>query len=231
MAAKKQTKSKKPVLVQTLINPSLKKRWDQLSKLITNANREEAADFDRKWEAVADVLFADPPLYLAGGYSTDKDFFERFLRVDRFTGLRRARVARFASPKDIEAFGDTKIDAVLDYLEAKSGPLKDKLPVDLAALVVPVVIDGKTSRLTLNEATREQIRAATRALRQKSAGDTKASPRGSAVLKAISRAGLKVDVVVRRNAIDLRSISFEDLVELGRVLAKLSLPAVPPSPK
>jgi hypothetical protein len=227
MAAKKTPKPKKPVLVQTLINPSLKRRWDQLSKLITDANREEAADFDRKWEAVADVLFADPPLYLAGGFSTDADFFERFLRVDRFTGLRRARVARFASPKDIEAFGDTKIDAVLDYLEAKTGPIKDKLPVDLATVIVPVVRDGKTSRLSLNDATREQIRAATRALKQKNSAETKASPRGAAVLKAISAAGVKVDVIVRRNAVDLRAIAFDDLVMLGKALAKLSLPAIP----
>jgi hypothetical protein len=230
MAAKKTPKSKKPVLVQTLINPTLKRRWDQVSKEITDANREEAADFDRKWEAVADVLFADPPLYLAGGYATDKDFFERFLRVDRFTGLRRARVARYASPKDIEAFGDTKIDAVLDYLEAKSGPLKDKLPVDLGTLHVPVVVNGKASRLTLHEATREQLRAATRALKQKTSTETKASPRGAAVLKAITSAGLKIDVVVRRNAIDLRAIAFDDLVDLGKALSKLSLPVVP-SPK
>ena len=227
MAAKKQVKAQKPVLVQTLINPALKKRWDAVSKLISDANREEAADFDRKWEAVADVLFADPPLYLAGGYSTDKDFFERFLRVDRFTGLRRARVARYASPRDIEAFGDTKIDAVLDYLEAKSGPLKDKLPVDLGALQLPVVKDGKNSRLNLKDATREQIRAATRALKQKTSGEAKASPRGAAVLQALSRAGLKIDVVVRRNAVDLRSVPFDDLVALGAALAKLTLPQVP----
>jgi hypothetical protein len=229
--ATKRTKPKKPakpVLVQSLVNPALKKRWDTLSKVVSAAAREESEDFDRKWEAVGEILFADPPLYLAGGFTTDKDFFEKFVQVDASTGLRRARVAKYASPPEIERYGDTKIDAVLDYLEAKTGgPLKDRLPIALGEVRVPVVVDKKTSRLSLAEATREQLRAAIRALKQKDSGDTKASPRGAALLKAFQQAGVKVDVSLRRTSFDLRGVSFDDVKKVGQALASVKLPPVP----
>ena len=171
----KPDKKPKAVVVPTLVDRALKQRWDALSKVITSAAHEEAADFDHKWEAVADIVFATPPLYLAGGYSSDKAFFEQFLHVDRSTGLRKARVARLCSSQDIERYGDTKIDAVLDFLEAKTGgPVKSRLPVALADVRIPTGEAAKT--LSLDAASREQIRAATRALRQAHGKQTTASP-------------------------------------------------------
>ncbi len=219
------TKKPKPVVVSTLVDPAIKKRWDALSKIITRASKEEALDFDEKWEAVADIVFSDPPLYLAGGFSTDSDFFQKYLHVDRFTGLRKARVARFANAKQIEQLGDTKIEAVLDYLEAKTGgPITSRLPVALDDVKVPVEREGKTANLPLAEVSREQLRAATRALKAKSAKTTASSPRGASVQAAIAKAGLKVQVSVRRDSLDLRAIAFDDLPKLGALLSKLKLP-------
>lgn len=217
----------KPVAVTTLVDPVLKRRWQAASQAITAASHEEAKDFDRKWEAVADIVFAEPPLYLAGGFSTDKDFFEKFLQVDCSTGLRKARVARFASPQDIEAFGDTKIDALLDYLEAKAGgPLHGHLPVALDKVRVPVTVDGKDETVTLAIATREQIRAATRGLQAKSATHAKASPRGRSLQEALTSVGLRqVALGIDRGTFDLRGIPWDAATKLGAALARVKLPA------
>ena len=192
------------------------------------AVREEASDFDRKWEAVADIVFATPPLYLAGGFSTDKAFFEQFLKVDRTTGSRKARVARLATAADLEKYGATKIDAVLDYIEATTGgPLKNRLPIALGELRIPVGAKGQSKKATLVDATREQIRAATRALKQKHGAATKTSPQATAIAKAIATAGLKgIDVVVHRGTFDLRAIPFDALATLARILATVKLPPV-----
>lgn len=221
--------STRPVTVTTLVDPALKRRWVELSKVVTSAVHEEASDFDRKWEAVADIVFSTPPLYLAGGFSTDKAFFEQFLKVDRSTGLRKARVARLATATDIELYGDTKIDAVLDYLEAKTGgPLKSRVPVALAAVRIPVGAKGESHQVALTDATREQVRAATRALRQMHGVATKASPHAAAIARALAAAGLKnIDVVVHRGSFDLRAIPFDAVTKLGRSLAAMKLPPLP----
>ncbi len=219
--------SAKPIAVTTLIDPALKRRWLEASKAITDVTHEEARDFDRKWEAVADIVFADPPLYLAGGFSTDRDFFEKFLHVDRSTGLRKARVARFASPQDIEHFGDTKIDALLDFLEAKAGgPLSGHLPIAIDRVRIPVLVNGKQQTVTITTATREQIRGATRGLQTKSTSHAKASPRGSALQQAIADAGLRqITLGIHRGTFDLRGIPWDAASKLGTALARVKLPA------
>lgn len=217
---------KKPVVVPTLVDVALKRRWGALSKVISSATHEEATDFDRKWEAVADIVFATPPLYLAGGFSTDKAFFEQYLKVDRSTGLRKARVARLATAADIEKYGDTKIDAVLDFLEAKTGgPVKSRLPIALPAVRIPVGSKGEVHQVSLDDASREQIRAATRVLKQTHGQATKASPQGTAIAKALAAAGFRsIDVVVHRDGFDLRGITFDALAKLAKALAGVKLP-------
>jgi hypothetical protein len=222
----RKSQSKKSV-VSTLANQAMKRRWLSLSKTIADASYNEASDFDRKWEAVADVIFSTPPLYLAGGFPHETAFFKEFLKVERSTGIRKARVARVASAADIELYGDTKIDAVLDYLERKTGgPLKSRLPVALSAVRIPVGEKGGAVRqVSLAEATREQIRAATRALRNANAEGTKASPQATAIARALSAAGLKgIDVVVHRDGFDLRGIPFASLDKLARTLRSVKLP-------
>lgn len=217
----------RPVAITTLVDPELKKRWEAVAKRITSATHEEAQDFDHKWEAVSDAVFADPPLYLAGGYATEKDFFLKFVKVDRFTGIRKARVARYASPAEIETWGDTKIDAALDFLEAKTGgPLGSHLPLALDKVRVPV--KGQGAALSLAQASREQLRAATRDLRASTAGHVKASPRGALLQKALAAAGLKkVSVTVHRDGFDLRGLTWDDAGQLARV----KWPKTPPAQK
>ena len=216
----------KPVSITTLVDPVLKRRWDDAVRRIHAASHEESRDYDQKWEAVADVVDATPPLYLAGGFSTDRDFFDQFLHVDRTTGLRKARVARFASPAEIEAWGDTRIDAALTYLEAKAGaPLRGKLPVALDKVRIPVTVKGKTTTLTLATATRDQLRTATRALLGEHASRIKASPRGRAVQAALAGRGLQtVSVAPHREGFDLRGIPWAAVKKVAQALAGVDLP-------
>ncbi len=58
-----------------------------------------------------------------------------------------------------EAFGDTKLDALLDYLEAQTcGPLPGKLPVALGKVRIPIEQSGVKKFVTIGEATREQMK-------------------------------------------------------------------------
>ncbi len=226
--------STRPVSVITLVDPVLKRRWDDACRRINAAAHGEAQDFDQKWEAVAEVINADPPLYLAGGFSNDKDFFEKYLHADRVTSLRKARVAQFASPGEIETYGDTRIDALLSYLEAKAGaPLHGKLPVALDKVRIPVTTKGQKTSLSLADASRDQIRAATRAVAGEHATRIKASPRARVVQAALAGSGLKaVSVTPHREGFDLRGIPWDLAPKLGQALAKLKLPATPaPTPK
>ena len=220
---------KKPtgkVTVPTLVDRALKADWDSARAIIAAAGHKEAVDFDRKWEAVAAVIFNEPPLYLAGGFATEKDFFDKFMEIDPAQGKRYARVARFASAAEIELYKPAKLDALVGYLEAKAGgPIHGKLPVSLDRVRVPVK-DGTAS---LDEASREDLRAATRALSKKKRRQTTLSAQGAAIVAALEKANLKgIEVSLSKGTVTLRAIPLSDFTRAAAILAKLKLPPLKP---
>ena len=221
-----QATSKVVAKAMPLVDVKLKRRWEEARRAIEAARRDEAKDFDLLWEAVGDVINSHPPLYLAASYANEQTFLTQFVGVDPDTGRRKARVAKFATAAEIEAFGDTKLDALLDYLEAQAGgTLPGKLPVALGQVRVPVVKDGATKNLTIAEATREQLRAATRARKAKTGKQAAASPRAMALRAALDREGMKgVEVTVHRDGFDLRSVPWDEFATFLRAMAKVKLP-------
>jgi len=146
--------------VKVPVDASLKKAWDAIGKRLDAAEHEGAAAFDELWEAAADAVNHDPPLYVLGGYKTAAEFFQQRLHTDARTAQRNMRVARYASPTEEEKYGTTNLDAAIGWLEAKHGALGGRLPVAFDKLKIP--IDGAPR--PFEKLTAAEINAATRAL-------------------------------------------------------------------
>ena len=179
--AKKAKRSKATARdVKVAVDPSLKKAWDAIGARLDSAEHEGAAAFDELWEAAAEAVDHNPPLYVFGGYKTAAEFFKARLHTDERTAQRNMRVARYASPAEEERYGTTNLDAALGWLEAKHGALGGRLPVAFDKLKIS--IEDKPTPFA--ELTAAQINAATRALRgKKTAGHRARSAFESALAK------------------------------------------------
>ncbi len=163
--------------VAVKVDAKLKARWDMLSKLVASAKGRGASAFDELYEAVGDIIDHDPPLYVVGGYANVREFSLAVLKEKERTVTRNVRVARFASPRQETDYGVSKIDAALGYLEAKAGKPLGRVPVDFASLKIRVTKGKETRSVKFEDATVEQLRAATTALRTRAGTSTaKASP-------------------------------------------------------
>ena len=215
----------RPAKVDLQIDRALKQRWESTLHTVLTARREGAGAFDELWEAVAAIVEHHPPLYLAGGFATAKAFFQQHLGETERSAKRNMRVAKYASPDEESHFGTSKLDAALGYLEAKTGPLTGRLPVDFKKLRIPVESKDGAKSVALGEATVQQIATATRSL-QRAAGKThpKASPVVTAVQKALSAAKHgSVTVRLAGGHLALSGIPVPSLAAVAKVLAKVKI--------
>src|SRR5262245_35868601 len=79
-----------------LVNEALRKRYATHLAAFRNAHGAEQSQWDAAFEQIDAILHSDPPLYLAGGFKTDKAFLASVLpEMDPATARENARVARF----------------------------------------------------------------------------------------------------------------------------------------
>lgn len=209
--------------VEVKIDAKLKKQWEAAASVLRDARRRGMSAFDELWETVAEVAEHEPPLYLAAGCATFKDFLERYVQEDERTARRNMRVARFASPDEEERYGVSKIDAALGYLEAKTGDeLVGRLPVAFDKLKIPTNDDGGRKQVAFADATVQQLAAATRVLRNgKTAGRANEPPLVKAVRRLLDLDGLRgVSVKLAGGKLALGGIDPSVVAALGRALAR-----------
>ena len=203
------------------VDRAMKRRYDELVEAISRTTREGSSAFDERYEAIGEIIESDPPLWVAGGYSTVQAFLAGVVKEPERSVRRMVRVARFASPAEETRHGVAKLDAGLAYVEAKTaGTIKERLPIDWRALRVPVRRSGKNRRVLFAAATIDELHAAARALRK-----PPRKPKDALVTRldaALRAAGLGA---VRAHAaaghVTLSGIGRADLAKLGRVLAGL----------
>jgi hypothetical protein len=222
-------KKKSPTALPDLKpDPKLTAAWKSVAKKLDALSSREATDFDALWETVAKVVEHEPPLYVAGGYKTAKDFFERHLHVDQRTATRNLRVARYASPDDEATYGATNIDAALGYLEAVHGKLGEKLPVAFARLTIPVA-DGKrgTKRAPFPSLSAQQIASATRAVLARKSPAPK-DPARAALETSLAKHPAFSRVVVHQRAgfATFANVPLASLALFARALTATRLPPV-----
>ncbi len=216
----------RPVVVDLKVNKDLRDRWQRALDAVKDAKREGASAFDVLWETVAEIVDHDPPLYLAGGLATTKDFLAQHLNETERSARRWMRVARYASPAEEVRYGVSKLDAVIGYLEAKSGgPIQGSLPVAFDKLKIPVERDGKITQVPLEDATVEQIETATRKLkRSEQKHPAAASPVLVAITRELSKGKLRgVSAKISGGKLMLGAIPLEALTDLADALRRMKL--------
>jgi len=215
--------------VTVQIDPALRRLYRKALAVVRRTARGAASAFDERWEAVAEILEHDPPLYLAGGYASARAFVRAELGETLRTALRCVRVAKYASPAEEARYGVAKLDAVLGYLEARTGPLRGRLPVDFRKLRLPVRRDGRERRVGVAEASVGEIRAAARALRRRAGAEgSRQSPVVRAVAAALSSGPLSgVRVRLAAGRLSFSDVPIDQLPAFAAALAAVRLPAAP----
>jgi hypothetical protein len=205
--------------VDLKIDRDLKRRWVRAVDVVKAAQREGSSAFDRQYETVGEILESDPPLYLAGGYKNARAFIRDVLKESERTVRRLVRVAKFASPQEETRYGISKLDAALDWLEAKAGKPRGALPVDFPRLRVPT--DDVT--IAFEDATVEHLRAATRKARR--TPRAKSPPMVRALRAALPKSLASITMSVTAGKLTLGNIDTNQIRTLAAFLAKTKLPS------
>ncbi len=191
--------AREPRDVRVKVDAGLKKRYDALAVVMHEAKKRGSSAFDALWEAVGEIVEHAPPLYVVAGHKDAAEFFREELGETRRNAFRYIRVAKFASPRDEERYGTTKLDAALSYIEAKLGaPLvHPPLPIAFDRLRIPVrraAVSAPRS-VSLEDARVEDVIAATRGLKTRAAKPTSSVER--AIKESLAKGGPFEDVRVR----------------------------------
>jgi hypothetical protein len=216
---------KRPAKVVVKIDKSLQTLWKQLLAKLEKASSEQARDWDERYETIAAIMNHAPPVYLAGGYSTETAFIAGVVKEDRSTLYRNLRVARYANPADIARYGATKLDLAISLVEAKNGgPLKAHTPIGFDKLRCTFKEGDQVVTRPLAEVTVDQVRAAVALARGQEAGSKKASPAAKVVDAAVKKAGVKgVTFSVSKTTLTLR-VPLEGVAKVARALSAFTPP-------
>ncbi len=205
--------------IEVKVDAAMKRRYDALAAVITRTTRSESSAFDERYEAIGEILDSDPPLWVAGGFSTIPDFIAAVVREPGRTVRRMVRVARFASPAEEARYGVAKLDAALSYIEAKTGDsVKSRLPIDWRALRIPIRRGGRERRVPFADVTVDELHAAARALRRPQQHPKDALQKSiEAALRTARVEGVRVHTVHGR--VNVTGIAPADVAKVGRALA------------
>lgn len=183
-----------------------------------------AKAFHKRYELVAEIIEHRPPLYWAGSYSTEVEFFTAELEESAQSVHRNIRVVKLATPEEIARYTATKLHFAIVYFEAQTKtPVTERGQIDFEALRVPVKRKGKTMKLPIDKASYSEIIAATAEL----ADPAKKTPKTEVakhVEAAIKSAGVKdVKAKVTRTRFSF-SGPISNLSAVCRAIAKVDIP-------
>lgn len=207
----KRIQKKQPVIVK--VDVALKKLYAEAIRALERATAEGAKSWDVRYEAIGDIVEHEPPLYLAGGYSTETDFFAQVVQENRQSVYRNMRVAKYANPDEIEKYTTSKLDLAITSVETKNGgPLKGRNPIDFAKLRFAFKRDGKTVTKSMNDVVVSELRDSIALLKGKEASSKKASPLAKAidaVLKKTNVKGASASVTASQVALRVPTADFD----------------------
>ena len=189
------------VLPVIKVDLKLKARWEAALRRLKTAKRWHA-----RYAAAAEILRHDPPLYLAGRISSDREFIARELKESRPSAYRNMRVAQLATERQVERFTASRLELAITYIEAKTGrALERRGDINFERLRVDAV--------ALDQVSHRELRAKVAAL--------KAQRRGAdALLAELAAVGLKnLAATVRNDQLVLRA-PLSGLAAVARTLAE-----------
>ncbi len=214
-----------PKDIAVKVDARLKALYDALVEEIELVSRQDALQWDKRWEAAGKIVDHDPPLYVLGGFANDDEFFRAVMHEEPRNARRYVRVAKFASPLEESTYGITKLDAALGLVEAKLGaPLAHPpLPVAFERLRVPT----RGGSVRLEAATVADLTAATAGVRRGS-GEARPTPARAALETALARVSSLSDVVVREAAgrVSFTNVPLAAFERFVGTLGRVRLPAL-----
>lgn len=210
--------------IEVKIDRKLAVAWKAQHAKLMKASQEGAHDWDARYEAIAAILEHEPPLYLAGGYSTDKQFIDEVLHEDRTSVLRNVHVATCATADDVALYGATKLSLAIALLEAKNGgPLKHGAPIAFAKLRCTFKQSGKTATKPFAQCSAAEVRAAISLARGPQADKAK-SPEAKAVAAALKKSGSRETAFsISKQRLTLH-VPLADLVKVAKALVSYQAP-------
>ena len=217
--------------VRVAVDADLKRRYDPLARVVRDSRKKGASAFDSLWEAVGAILEHEPPLYVVAGYKDAGEFFREELGETRRNGFRYVRVAKFASPRDEDRYGTTKLDAALSFIEAKLGKALSHPPLPIAFDRLRIPLRNPDSRgrssLSLDDARVEDIVAATRRLSKRPPKTTSSSERILSEALRAHPAFSDVHVRVRGGLADITSVPIASWDAFVKALRAVDWPPAP----
>lgn len=217
---------KRNLVVKVDVDAALKRLYTEALKRLEVATAEGAQSWDRRYEAIADILEHNPPMYLAGGYSTEAAFLTKQIGENRQAVYRNIRVAKYANADDIEKYTPSRLDLAITFVETKNhGPLKGRTPIDFAKLHFPFKQGDTLVSKTLAEITVAELHDAIAHLKGREASSHKASPVAKALDASIKKAGVKgVKVSLTKQSVTLR-LPVEAIAKVAKALVGFKPPA------
>ena len=94
--------NKKPAALPKLaVDAALERRWAAELARFERAHTDEQESWHELYESVGEILYSDPPLYLAGGYANARAFLAASMPgADEDTVRKYVRVARYFDPPE-----------------------------------------------------------------------------------------------------------------------------------
>ena len=142
-----------PVVVE--VDSNLKRLYLAALQALAAATAGGAVAWHKKYEAVGSIINHTPPLYLAGGFSTDTAFYAAMLDETKASVTRNMKVARLATPTEIAKYSATNLNLAIAYVEAKNkAPIEGRGTVNFDSLKIQYKKGDKTVSRTLSNITR-----------------------------------------------------------------------------
>lgn len=207
------------------IDAALKRLYTQAINQLNEAKREGAEAWHKRYLTLANVVEHKPPLYLAGGYATDKEFFDAEAQETQQSVSRHTRVAKLATPAEVAKYSPTRLYWGIAYIEAKQkGPLTNRGSIDFDKLRIQFKRDGKAMSKGLLQLALSELRAAVRLATGHEAKKPKETPAAKAIDAAMKKAGVKsAKVTVSKTTLVLR-VPLTGVAAVARELADFVLP-------
>jgi len=214
-------------LAKQIASPTFKRAWEKALESLARAQARETRDWDALYETLGSILDHDPPLYLAGGFKTAREFLaKRFSDEDERTVRTKVKVARYFTPEDEAKFRLSRLELLVEY---KTALAKGKLPpaakIDPARerVRIPYGTGGSTRLAPFAKCNVQLLRAAVRIA--KTGHVSEPVDEAAPVLKLrahLARHELSaVSVSLRGTKLTLAGIEVNRVAALGKALATL----------
>jgi len=211
--------------VKVRVNAGLKRQYTEKVTDLRRATATGATTWRERYLAAAAIVEHDPPLYLAGGYATDKAFFEGEMQESPQAAQRAIRIVKLATVDEIRGIGVFRLNLAIAYLEGESGkPIESASSVDFTKLRISFKVDGDAVTKSLTTITRQELALAVAQLPVNVAKPRKPSPAAKAVGEAVKRSGVKgAKATVTQRLLVLR-VPLDGIAAIARELTGFKVP-------